>query len=536
MNKRLFFQIFFAGLFIFIILMNLGSVDAPRQGTEGFYLQVAKETFLNDSWLTPMHMNQPHWSKPPLQFWLAFPFYGFSGGTSLFSSRLSILVFSLIMVWLIDRWCQRQLRSKNLYFFLFFCGTIGFLKYSRIFMMEMPLSLLTTYAVLKYYEFYKNRENSELAKSSFALALSNLVKGPVSFVMGFGGIGLYHLTRMIISKEKPRYKDVIIWALASIFIGSIWYLISLINHGEDFFNYFFLRENVGKFTAQSYPVRVLFQGLLIFALPWSLFIPFMFKEFKSNVKTNKTFQFVFINFLFFFILWMIPSQRSHHYAMPSVPLLLILIFDIVFNKNEHYVFSKAPLKILAALFGFMSLIVMFSFKFTEVINDIPNLMRSFLTLVVLAYGIFILLARADYIRKIFLINFFAFTFVWIVFTPCFFLPTVPERVISLVKEKEVNVLFRKPFFIAEALGQDINIQNPEQAKAQAQNPHTGFFIVEERFYKYLSLDKYIIIQDKWPIWKRGTKTKDILKAISDGKLSNLQERLLLLVPISKPAS
>jgi len=222
--------------------------------------------------------------------------------------------------------------------------------------------------------------------------------------------------------------------------------------------------------------------------------------------------------------------------MPSIPLLLIMIFDIVFNKGEHYVFNKLPLKFIAAIFGFMSVIVMFSFKFNEVMNVFPNLLRAFITLVVLAYGIFILLARVDYIRKILLINFFSFTFVWIVFTPCFFLPTVPERVIDQVKEKEVSVLFRKPFFIAEALQQDINIFNPQQAVEHAKNPHAGVFIVEEKWFKHLNLDKNLIIKDKWPIWKRGTKAKDILKAISDGKLSYLQERLLLLVPISKPAS
>ena len=462
MNKRLIFQLFFSFLFVFILLLNLGSVEAPRQGTEGFYLQVAKETFLSDSWLTPLHMNTPHWSKPPLHFWLAFPFYGFSGGTSLFASRLSILVFSLFMVWLIDRWCQRQLRSKNMYFFIFFCGTIGFLKYSRIYMMEMSLSLLTTYAVLKYYEYFKTRDNYELSKSSFALAMSNLVKVPVSFVMAFGGIGLFHGIRFISNKEKPKYKDLIIWSLLSVAIGSIWYFVSYFSHGDDFFNYFFLRENVGKFTAKSYPIRVLFQGLIIFALPWSLFLPFMFKEMKSNIKSNKTFQFLFINFLFFFILWIIPSQRSHHYAMPSIPLFLIMIFDIVFNKGDHYVFKKLPLKLVASIFAFLFAIVLFSFKFNEVVNDFSNLFRAFITLIILAYGIFILLTRVDDIRKIFLINFFSFTFVWIVFTPCFFLPTVPERVINLVKEKEVSVLFRKPFFIAEALQQDINIFNPVQ--------------------------------------------------------------------------
>ncbi|MCO4793801.1 MAG: hypothetical protein KC493_08820 [Bacteriovoracaceae bacterium] len=530
MNKRFIFQIIFSFLFILILLMDLGNVDAPRQGTEGFYLQVAKETYLNDSWMTPIHMGTPHWSKPPFQFWLAFPFYAFSGGTGLFASRLSLLIFSLVFAFLIDRWCQRQLNSKPLYFFIFFCGTVGFLKYSRIYMMEMPLALLSTYAVLKYYEFYKRLDNTDLVKSAFWLGLSNLVKGPVSFVMGFGGIGIFHGIQWLRSKEKVKLNYLALWVVLSIGIGSFWYILSYISHGEEFFNYFFLRENVGKFTAKSYPIRVLFQGLFIFALPWSLFVPFMFKKLKTNILTDKTLLFLVVNFAFFFILWMIPSQRSHHYAMPSIPLLLIITFQLCFNGNENYVFSKIPLRLLAGIFGLLSLIVIFSFKFQEVMNNFESLGRAISTLFILAYGIFILLARKDYIRKIFIINYFCFTFVWIIFTPSFFLPTVPGRIITAVESKEVSVLFRKPFFIAEALQRDINIYNPQEAKTRAADPHSGFFIIEERWFDHLSLGKHLVIKDKWPIWKRGTKAKDIFKSISNGNLTNLQESLLLLAP------
>lgn len=524
-----YFSLLLSLLFVGILFIDLGNVDALRQGTEGFYLQLAKETYLEKSWLTPIHTGVPHWSKPPLQLWLTFPFYAIAGEPNLFASRLSILLFSLLFAYLIDRWCNRHLNSKPLYFFIFFCGSFGFIKFARIFMMEMPLSLLTCYASLKLYDYFESNNKSDLVSSSLILGASNLVKGPVSFAMGFGGAGLFTTYQLLFKQKSFKFRDLALWGFLSVSVGSIWYFISYFNHGDDFFRYFFLRENIGKFTSKSYPIRVVFQGLIIFSLPWILFFPFSIKKGWRTNSRNKAVRFVFWNFLFFFSLWLIPSQRSHHYAMPSIPLFLILIFQTCFNNGEFYKSSKVPHRLMAFFFILLGFLVALSLRFPEIINDGEKLIRIISTFLVISIAIFISLTRTRFIKQVLIINYFALTFVWIIFAPCFYLPVIPEQVFEATRKHEVTVLFRKPFFIAEALEKEINIVSEVEILNQL-NPPEGLFVVEERWYSQLNLENKLEIRQKWPIWKRGAKAKEIVKAISKGNLYQLQESLLLLGP------
>ena len=63
-------------LLIFIFLLGqLGNLNAIRQGTEGFYLQISNEMYASKNYLTPTYFGENHWSKPPLQFWFAQLFY-----------------------------------------------------------------------------------------------------------------------------------------------------------------------------------------------------------------------------------------------------------------------------------------------------------------------------------------------------------------------------------------------------------------------------------------------------------------------------
>lgn len=75
-------------LILLVLMFDLGNPDALRQGTEGFYLQVSSEMYSLREWLTPYYMGNPHWSKPPLLFLLAQPFYFITGDAGLFESRL----------------------------------------------------------------------------------------------------------------------------------------------------------------------------------------------------------------------------------------------------------------------------------------------------------------------------------------------------------------------------------------------------------------------------------------------------------------
>src|SRR5690606_32813629 len=82
-------------LAFFLMAWDIGNLDAIRQGTEGFYLQISKEMAQANSWLTPLYRGQAHWSKPPLHFWMPFPLYTIGLFETTTAARLTILVFSL---------------------------------------------------------------------------------------------------------------------------------------------------------------------------------------------------------------------------------------------------------------------------------------------------------------------------------------------------------------------------------------------------------------------------------------------------------
>ncbi|MBH47976.1 MAG: hypothetical protein CME71_07365 [Halobacteriovorax sp.] len=87
-----------------LMAWDIGNLDAIRQGTEGFYLQISKEMNATGSFLTPLFRGEPHWSKPPLHFWLPFPLYATGAFDLTTAARLSILFLSIFSIMLCASW------------------------------------------------------------------------------------------------------------------------------------------------------------------------------------------------------------------------------------------------------------------------------------------------------------------------------------------------------------------------------------------------------------------------------------------------
>ena len=146
-DKRFVFAISIITI-LFFYSWDLGNLDGIRQGTEGFYLQISKEMYNSSSFLTPLYRGANHWSKPPLHFWNAMPFYKLFGGASIFAARFSVAILSVWGLFLLSNFFYRQKNIKKYYSVFFFASTLGFFKYSRIYMMEIPLTLFTVLASL----------------------------------------------------------------------------------------------------------------------------------------------------------------------------------------------------------------------------------------------------------------------------------------------------------------------------------------------------------------------------------------------------
>lgn len=520
-------------LLVFILyIWDIGNLDAIRQGTEGFYLQIAKEMFENNSILTPLYNGENHWSKPPLQFWMANIFYYFGGGPSIFLSRLVIVLFSLVTIVISSRVVSNILSKPFLLIFVFISATVGMFKYSRIFMMEMPLTMLTTIGALYFYQ-YLNNEKHAIHYASLFLGLSVLVKGPVSLVMAAGGIGLFLLIEWyMFGFNKVDFKKAIKCFLYSLSIASIWFIICSIKYGHEFIDYFFLRENLGKFSSKSYPIRHVFQGLLIFSLPWSLYLPTSISQIKDHwikVKNDKFLMFSNCCFFVFFVLWLIPSQRSHHYAMPSMIFFLISNFTLL-NKYE---LSEKRVKMMrlanitiSVLMGLTAVLFSSLLVFKEVNTSTTLTVKVIVTALLLIIGAILFISSKKQISKYF-IALFIIGNLWNIFIPSFILPYMPERVISKIADKEVSAAVRKPYFIEEALERKVHWIGGEKIRQYIiENNH--YYIVHEVTYTQNKLKDLTNVVTTWKVWRRGVKLNDGINALSSRNIDQLKDTVYLL--------
>ena len=115
-----------------------------------------------------------------------------------------------------------------------------------------------------------------------------------------------------------------------------------------------------------------------------------------------------------------------------------------------------------------------------------------------------------------------------VIAPCYILPVVPAEVASKLKDKPVAALYRKPYFIQQSVGKDIDVTTWGHALSYInQNPDT-YLVVRAQIYNQLGLNQVGEVLDRWPLWKRGNKAKDIFEAITNQNLDSLKEEMLLV--------
>lgn len=510
-------KFFFFFLILLLFFYDLGNINGLRQGTEGFYLLISQEMYEAGDLLTPRIYGDYHWSKPPFQFWLPMGFFKLFGGSYLYWARFSILVFSLACILIISRWYEDELKRNWHEGFLALIVPFYFIKYSRIFMMEAALTLLSTLGAICFYSYLKRGKRFHLIWGSLFAGLSVLVKGPVSLVM----IGPPLFIYMLLTKRS--IKDYIKFVLLGSLIGSLWFIASYVRFGDDFFNYFFIRENLGKFHSKSYPIRHVIQGLLIYSFPIWLLIPAFYKEMKKNIRHKEINWFFLLSFGFFFFLWFIPKQRSHHYAVPSIPFLCLFViynFHEARGKGVQY-FRKlsTPFHLFV---GFQALLIGLFYYFKEDLAFEANhiyFLGAFFCL-----GLWSYLNQKEKITFPFLRFVVPLQLLWLFLLPMGILPVVPPDVADIINTSEQNVYvrYRKPFFVMESVEKEIALF-PQDGLSSSKIKSGDLVFIEEKVFKDSPYSNQFQALKRWKVWIRGSDTKDILGALGQRSLKSLQE-------------
>ena len=228
-------------------------------------------------YLVPHYRGQPFFDKPPLAYWLmaaAFRLLGFTPG----AARL-VPVLATLCVLAATLWLGRLLfdRRTALWGAGLLTSTLAFMGFGRIAMSDMLLALWTTLAVaLAVRALDRPPASWALPALGAVLGLGFLTKGPVAVLLpGLGALALGWQRR----KERwPISLSVLSLAVALfVVLGLGWFALVFRRLGPGPLEYFFLRENLQRFAADTYdagqPPWFYLAAYLAEGLPWSLFFP-----------------------------------------------------------------------------------------------------------------------------------------------------------------------------------------------------------------------------------------------------------------------
>ena len=493
-------------LIIGIFFWDIGNILAPRQGTESLYVQISKEMFEASSWLQPLYRGEAHWSKPPLQYWIPMPIYGLFGGFSLSIARISMGILSLgCLFGLINFFKRQHIKIDYLPLIMIFLSSMGILKFSRIFMMEIPLTIFPFLGALYFYQYMAEKKLFDLFLASILIGLGALVKGPVSLAMGFGSLGIFYVCEIFL-KNKIKISHFILVSVLSTFVASIWYLLCYQKYGEEFINYFFLRENMGKFGKEKMSSLKIIQGLLIYLIPWLHLIPNTLTKIKNEFGRNKLIRYFFIHFVVFFGIWFIPSQKSHHYAMPGFIFFLALMILLNIREKTSNI-SKTLFAIQLIIFNCVGIM---SFYFAQTMGE---LFISLIVLGLLAASVVKIKYRHFYYGMGFMMTF-------IILPNRFYLPLVPSGEIERYLENTTANIFyndRRPFFLEERLNRKIFVFNADKLKK-------GDLVLTpvEKIQNLNSIHTAKLFS--WDKWKRKVSNQELWSAIQNRDLQVLKSK------------
>lgn len=505
-GHKLLWAVLTTAVFAVFYLWDIGNILAPRQGTESLYVQISKEMFEAKSWLTPIYRQEAHWSKPPLQYWLPMPLYALFGGFSLTIARLSMAFVSFASIGLIILLLKRQRIELNpLKIAIIFLSSFGILKFSRIFMMEIPLALFPLIGALCVFDYLKSRSKLMWFISVLSIGAGGLVKGPVSLAMGYLSLFLYSLYSFRVEK-KYIFKDLILIIFSSTLVSSIWYFLCFQKYGMEFINYFFLRENLGKFGQEkSMSALKIVQGLLIYTFPWFHLISF--RQIKRKLD-QPLYVFIGIHFLVFFFIWFIPSQKSHHYAMPG------FVFWMLFLLNNSKSFVRSQFS--RFLFWFqISLLILVSIIILYFSDSLINVGLALIPILVILFSIKLNMSSVG-------IG-FSFVALYTVLASRFYLPLIPNvEIEKRLQNKNIQVFYndRRPFFLEERIGRKVEVYQDSKFAS-------GDYILTpiNRMAK-VDATKFERIQS-WDKWKRKAELIDLIQAIKLRDLKPLKSTYVL---------
>jgi 4-amino-4-deoxy-L-arabinose transferase-like glycosyltransferase len=254
---------------------------------EGRYSLIPHEMNERHDYITPRLKGVDYFEKPVLDYWATAASFKLFGESE-FSSRLFVALCAWGCIILAYRMGRRFHDEKTgIFASAILTTTIYHFAIGRAHVLDMPLSFLVCMGIWSCYRFFsgERRKRIWLYLAYFFAGLAFLTKGLIGLVFPFA-IAFFWLA--FIKKFRDIFKLVSPFGIIILIAvtGPWLYLVQKAN--PDFFNFFFIREHLQRFTTtvhNRYEPFWFFIPILIGGfIPWLGFLPEALKGMRPKIR------------------------------------------------------------------------------------------------------------------------------------------------------------------------------------------------------------------------------------------------------------
>ena len=301
----------------------------PLERAEIYFLDAARAMLESGDWLVPRYQGQPFFDKPILTYWLmatAFEAVGPSAGAARMVSAFAALGVVLATAWLGLRLFGER---TGIAAALVLSTTLIFVAFGRLAMSDMLLTLWTTLAVAVAARIlWPPRARSPAAwvvALGILLGLGFATKGPVAWVMA--AIPIFLLVWWWWWRDPLPVSPGALLAglLALVVVAGGWFVAVYARLGSEPLAYFFLRENLERFAAETYDVGRPFwyypPAYLLTGLPWSLLLLPALLRIRRDDASSLLAAWIAVAL----VLLSLSRGKLDYYLLPLYPAIALLV-------------------------------------------------------------------------------------------------------------------------------------------------------------------------------------------------------------------
>jgi 4-amino-4-deoxy-L-arabinose transferase-like glycosyltransferase len=327
---------------------------------ESYFALGSRLMIEQSDWLTPHAPDELPLNKPPLTYWLigvSYKLFGINYGSARLPSVLAALLLLAIVYALSLRLEGKQAALVSI---SMLASSFLFLSFSRMAMSDMLLTLCVTASLACFIVTLSEQgsPSKALVRLGYvALGLGVLVKGPIAVALVGAPIGL----EMAFRRSRAAVKKLRLLAGLVLFllIATPYFLVVYARAGSGPLRFFFLGENLQRFTGHVYGASgrpVWYQLAAFFSdfAPWSIlvFVALWF-NWRRRADTSNAPRLVHLWFVLTILLFSLSSFKLDYYLLPAMPAAALIIGPLMANVEELPHFGRRLVEAILILCSVM---------------------------------------------------------------------------------------------------------------------------------------------------------------------------------------